>query len=97
MRRVDRRSSHEHGGRLRKSCPGIISIPFSRFSCPLALQSAKSYIERIFENSQSIATSVNEFGNHSLKQSRFCLFFAPHEVNARRSRFVLPRGGVGSE
>jgi hypothetical protein len=96
MRRVDRRSSHEHGGETRKSCRHHL-IPFSRLWYPLALQSAKSYIERIFENSQSIATSVNEFGNHSLKQSRFCLFFAPHEVNARRSRFVLPRGGVGSE
>jgi hypothetical protein len=39
---------------------------------PLALQSAKSYSEPIFENSQSITAGANEFGNPSLKQSHFC-------------------------
>ena len=53
---------------------------------PLALPFAKRCRERVFQNSQSIATSANKFGDPRLPQSYSRLsWLASREINARRS------------
>lgn len=86
MRRVNRhRADQSRGGETRTSGRRHLIVP-SLTLHPLALPFAKGYSERVFQNSQSIAGSANEFGDARLPQSHCRLsLLASRKINARRS------------